>query len=621
MSVGRNDPCPCGSGRKYKHCCMEQDRVSARLSALPPHVRETARTTPVWEAAVVPVGASIDDSPAARPAVVLVVAGDAPLHTDFLEQPSSEPDEVAAVLADAVVEAGEAVGALPLAVQARDAEVRGHLDLLLKERGVEVAEEGPMPGLTEIARSMLEHLTGGWPPASNPDTWRAWGMSPARTSSLFAAAAAYYRARPWDTYGDHPPLLALMPSGRAWTLSVLGAAGEIYGLALYSDPADYLVTMTMGPDRSWENYTGRVFSLLFGPRGELPRKMQREVAAAGWEVAAPEAYPLLMVLAGPGGGLAARDWDDLTQLLRAFPPYLEAVREPRSGDIPGMWTDVESGLTILAKHPDPTRAPLPSLTPGGPEGPRADPWAALALDDPEVWWQTRGVELIGGFDAYLTRRGLAASTIDKHLRNAVNFLVFLVGDGQVPPCAMHEYDLLTFLYDWVHRAGVVGRTAARAMPASLKHFLAYLAKYEGLEFPWARSVLSDLATYRRRLETYPDRPWRDTEMADWTAELVGEFSARLFLHDEGLGEDDRWENLMGPTEWRQRRELQRRWLIWREELIASGLTDTGEVFDALLERQRGWERTPRADLGGRSPLEVVRASREEEHEDIGADGD
>lgn len=25
-SVGRNDPCPCGSGRKYKHCCMRKDR-------------------------------------------------------------------------------------------------------------------------------------------------------------------------------------------------------------------------------------------------------------------------------------------------------------------------------------------------------------------------------------------------------------------------------------------------------------------------------------------------------------------------------------------------------------------------------------------------------------------
>jgi hypothetical protein len=22
---GRNEPCPCGSGRKYKHCCLEKD--------------------------------------------------------------------------------------------------------------------------------------------------------------------------------------------------------------------------------------------------------------------------------------------------------------------------------------------------------------------------------------------------------------------------------------------------------------------------------------------------------------------------------------------------------------------------------------------------------------------
>jgi len=24
--VGRNDPCPCGSGKKYKHCCLNQNR-------------------------------------------------------------------------------------------------------------------------------------------------------------------------------------------------------------------------------------------------------------------------------------------------------------------------------------------------------------------------------------------------------------------------------------------------------------------------------------------------------------------------------------------------------------------------------------------------------------------
>lgn len=25
MKVGRNDPCPCGSGKKYKHCCYGTD--------------------------------------------------------------------------------------------------------------------------------------------------------------------------------------------------------------------------------------------------------------------------------------------------------------------------------------------------------------------------------------------------------------------------------------------------------------------------------------------------------------------------------------------------------------------------------------------------------------------
>ncbi|HIZ71748.1 MAG TPA: SEC-C domain-containing protein [Candidatus Atopostipes pullistercoris] len=24
--IGRNDPCPCGSGKKYKKCCMKKNR-------------------------------------------------------------------------------------------------------------------------------------------------------------------------------------------------------------------------------------------------------------------------------------------------------------------------------------------------------------------------------------------------------------------------------------------------------------------------------------------------------------------------------------------------------------------------------------------------------------------
>lgn len=29
--IGRNEPCPCGSGKKYKHCCMQKERVLGML--------------------------------------------------------------------------------------------------------------------------------------------------------------------------------------------------------------------------------------------------------------------------------------------------------------------------------------------------------------------------------------------------------------------------------------------------------------------------------------------------------------------------------------------------------------------------------------------------------------
>ncbi len=28
--LGRNDPCHCGSGKKYKHCCLDKDEAQAR---------------------------------------------------------------------------------------------------------------------------------------------------------------------------------------------------------------------------------------------------------------------------------------------------------------------------------------------------------------------------------------------------------------------------------------------------------------------------------------------------------------------------------------------------------------------------------------------------------------
>ena len=32
--IGRNDPCPCGSGKKYKHCCRDRDEAAAHAASV-----------------------------------------------------------------------------------------------------------------------------------------------------------------------------------------------------------------------------------------------------------------------------------------------------------------------------------------------------------------------------------------------------------------------------------------------------------------------------------------------------------------------------------------------------------------------------------------------------------
>lgn len=39
--LGRNDPCHCGSGRKYKHCCLPKDDAAALAASA-----EAAQTPP-----------------------------------------------------------------------------------------------------------------------------------------------------------------------------------------------------------------------------------------------------------------------------------------------------------------------------------------------------------------------------------------------------------------------------------------------------------------------------------------------------------------------------------------------------------------------------------------------
>ena len=39
--IGRNDPCPCGSGKKYKKCCMLKDDAGKQTPAQDRHAMES----------------------------------------------------------------------------------------------------------------------------------------------------------------------------------------------------------------------------------------------------------------------------------------------------------------------------------------------------------------------------------------------------------------------------------------------------------------------------------------------------------------------------------------------------------------------------------------------------
>jgi hypothetical protein len=43
---GRNEPCHCGSGRKYKHCCLEKDEAKAAAARAKTAAEAAARPAP-----------------------------------------------------------------------------------------------------------------------------------------------------------------------------------------------------------------------------------------------------------------------------------------------------------------------------------------------------------------------------------------------------------------------------------------------------------------------------------------------------------------------------------------------------------------------------------------------
>ena len=65
LDVGRNAPCPCGSGKKFKKCCLDRQGVAESSTAFAPAEREAALAR-LREFALSPELAEDRDAAAAR---------------------------------------------------------------------------------------------------------------------------------------------------------------------------------------------------------------------------------------------------------------------------------------------------------------------------------------------------------------------------------------------------------------------------------------------------------------------------------------------------------------------------------------------------------------------------
>jgi hypothetical protein len=584
------------------------------LSTVVEAVRKKVRSDATWEADVVPLPGVADD-PTARPVATLVAADGFIVYGNIDGHPSPEPEYVAGLIARGVRAAGADLAFRPPALAVRHQIVAAHLAKLLEADGIVVQREPTLPTLQEIGVDLVSHLSGSReavPGISLPHSWSAWGLPNDVIAGVFAAAATFFRTRPWDWLGSERLLDLDLTGGARWTASVLGAAGEEFGLVLYESRRDFdCMFAEGGPSQAFKDMRSAVLSLTFSDRTEIPKPMAKETARAGWDVAGPNAYPVLFALNTPGGGVSRTQFAELTQSLAVVVRFVAANKASLGNELASAesfeWVDPETASRVVCDPGSPDDVgvlwdPVVSLTPSLPEGPNANPRSALDRDvDGEALLLTQYAIV----DRFGNQPGVAPAKLEQDVENARFFADFVGGFANISLAAVTEFDLRTFLYDWFPRKVATSRTHAIGVRASLRRFFEYLAKHEGIVYPWAQAILRDKEMYELRWDTFPGGHWWDTPVREWMAELTADLEARMMLPSAALADVGAWGATMGMQEAELHHELQRRWLLWRDEVIRAGIVDPSRVREELVHRQHDWERRPRAADSRRSPSDLI----------------
>jgi hypothetical protein len=294
--------------------------------------------------------------------------------------------------------------------------------------------------------------------------------------------------------------------------------------------------------------------------------------------------------------------------VRASTLALRAIARLASGGEPDP-AEVES-VTRIALDGDEPGLPwdLPKeAAPVCAEGPGARPEAALrALEEGEVFGEAEEARLERML-SWLEARASSKAARAADLRNARFWTDFLQYHG-LAAGAVTEYDLRLFLFDFYRRKADAPKTAARALPRSLRRILAFLEEEEGIRCPFAARVLDDLDSLAQAARE-ADVPF-EVALDDLEGAVFEDLDARGMLHaGHRPGAPLQWPPLMDVEVAELEHELQRRWLLWYDEVVRKGVVDFGALDDVLTGRQREWENTPHPGYDGRTPAEVVLAYR------------
>jgi len=365
VKVRRNDPCPCGSGKKYKKCCLPLDRDAGPSPAAAGAVRRAALESRDWEVDIAPVPGGLRDDPASRLAVLFVVAQGLGIHSEALNRPSPEPEELAEALAKGVRDAAETFGRFPERVLVREevvAEALGsRLPPSMGEGGQLLppprVEAGRLSGLDEMVYAFQDKDTAypGRVRVGAAEVWAAWGLPEELVERTLRAAAGLFRADPWRVLDETEPIGVATPSGGGWTVLGLGHPEDgDAALILFSAPRDYEQALSdVGPETGFNDLEGRMIDLAFDPVGEVPRGLRREVESSAPELLAAGVCPRLITFNTPAGGVRRTDAEDLVLVLDALPRFLaeheEAIVDAAAGAEPPPvegWVDEETGLEL-----------------------------------------------------------------------------------------------------------------------------------------------------------------------------------------------------------------------------------------------------------------------------------